>query len=257
MANVKRSRSKSNFKKLYESIPTGYSLSGGPTLRGGPYGFGFKKQLATVLNPATAEMEKQEQEELNQNVDDQARLLGKHHQLDPIVERNAADSQHAYLPGNYRENALEYSQNHMPDENFQIDTLIAGGTNDGTEDYLVDDIIDELDERDRQLSENNIGGYGGNYVMQLRPNLPSTPDNQIGHTSNKISNQHSSTTYGAVLAPKSFIPDEYIQQSNIEDEDSNGVDDSIELNQKSELKTSKIVERFVKLEISKLLKDLR
>ncbi len=249
MTNVKQTK----FKKLNESVPTGYSLAGGPTLRGGPYGLGHKKQLATVLNPATANIENQEQSELNQNVDDQARLLGKHQHLDPIVERNAADSQHAYLPGNYRENALEFSQIHLPDENFQIDTLIAGGTNDGTEDYLLDDIIDELDTREKELTE-NIGGYGGNYVTQLKPNLPFESKDEIGHSSYRNSSEHSSMAYGAVLSPKQFVPNDFIQQSNIDDENMNGVDDNIEMFQKSELKTNKIVETFIKLEIRNLLR---
>ncbi len=248
MVNVKQTK----FKKLYESIPTGYSLNGSPTLRGGPYGFGYKKQLATTLNPATANIEKQEQNELNQNVDDQAKLLGKHHQLDPIVERNVGDGQHAYLPGNYRENALEYSQIHLPPENFQIDTLISGGTNDGTEDYLLDDIIDELDEREKELTNESIGGHGGNYVTQLRPNIPNNK-NEIGHTAYELSPEHTSMAFGTVLSPRKFVPNEFTQQSNIDDENFNMVDDNIETFKKSDLKTNKLVEMFIKLEINKLL----
>jgi len=250
MSNVKRIKN----NKIKESVPTGYSFAGGPTLRGGPYGFGHKKQLATVLNPATDSVEKQEQEELNTNIDDQSRLNRKYGSiLDPLVERNVGDGQHAYLPGNYRENALEYSQIHLPPENLQIDASIAGPMNDGTEKYLVDDIIDELEERERELTE-SMGGVGGNYVFQIKPHLPPYQEQEnLGHSTYLASPEHTSMSYGAVLSPKNFVPNEFIQQADIDDNDSNGLDDSIELKQKTPLKTNKIVEAFIDLEINRLL----
>jgi hypothetical protein len=254
-------------KNLTEMIAGGSSVDGNPSFRGGPYGIGNRKQLAAYLNPATAKIAQQEQDEVNQNIEDQSWLLSKFKSPSDdqtkktdipdervVTERQGNDMFYKGLPGNYRENALEYSQNHMPEENFMVDTHLAGHQDESSAKYLIDDIIDDLEEREKSLSESD-----SNFYYQQKSALP-PQKKDIGHINlNVDKDKHYSMGYGAVLSPKSFIPDEYPQQSKMKDEDMDGISDDIDLNQKSELQqmTNESIKRLRLIIRNELIKELK
>lgn len=261
-------------------VAGGSSVDGNPSFRGGPYGAGHKKQLATVLNPATQAMEDQEQAELNQNVEDQAKInrnfkkgskppypmqdIHSDEELkrdvvakkyDPMLdERNDADAFYTHLPGNIGMNALEDPKRYVPDENLVVNKLRAG-VSDGTEEYLIDDIVAELeDDQDSkswlknligvELKEFGIGSGGGgaNYQNALPSAIDGEDldfrDNQekeeLGHQGLEAAKTYASGM-GGVLFPKKFVPSEWPQESSLIDKDMDGIADNIDKNERPEL----------------------
>lgn len=256
---------------IKELMGGGSSVDGAPSFRGGPYGIGAKQQLANTLDPSVQKMEDQEQAELNSNIENQQWGLSKwqwikgepfqdiggnpEHQrdmtsakrLDPVLdERNDADMQYSDLPGMPGMNALETPVQHVPNENLPVTDLRAG-SQDGTEDYLIDDIVDELETGhgepgyNKHVRKEGLFSGGGNATMQM-PNHYPDPDesdqatDNLGHTNQAGAEQSPSGGYGAIMAPKKFIPDEVPQESEILDHDLDGIADSIDLDQAPELK---------------------
>jgi len=270
---------KSDLNKLVEEIVKelmggsfpAYSVDGAPSFRGGPYGAGHKKQLANTLDPSVKAMEDQEQAELNQNVEDQIRInrnfkkgvvppykmqdvdsdpelkrdMAAAKKYDPVVaERNDADMFYTHLPGFPSMNALESPVQHVPNENLPVDTLRAGGQ-DGTEEYLIDDIIDELEREGKPgnyVQEQGAQG-GGNFWNQQKSELPPfyvDPDDQehaleMGHMQEPSAEYSPPATHGSIMFPRKFVPDEMPQESDMLDQDLDGIADGIDLNQPPEL----------------------
>jgi hypothetical protein len=252
---------------ISEEIPA-YSPNGGQTFRGGPFGTGNKRQLANPLDPSVQALEDMEQAEINQNVEDQAsinrnlRKGGPAHmqdihsspelerdmqaakKYDPIVERNQADQNYTDLPGFPAHNALEAPVQHVPNENLPVDTNRRGSGQDGTEEYIVDDIIDELErgEIPSQVRKEDAMGTSGGLRHQRKPALPpfyvdpEAHKDELGHMQQPGAENSPPATHGSVLFPKQFVPDETPQESGLVDLDNDGIDDSIDLNQSPELR---------------------
>lgn len=252
-----------------EILASGPSVDGSPSFRGGPYGIGHTRQIAGT-DPSVEKMTDQEHGEINKNVDKQAWVNPRRkHGTQPLTpmqdihgdpklkrdmastnpieeeqleERNSSDMQYTHLPGWPSMNALEASVQHIPNENQVVDSLRAG-VSDGTEEYLVDDIIDEL-EREGKPAYYKEGAQGSaNSTYQLKSELPpfyvSAPDsedNDIGHIHKPGAKKSPIGGMGTVMFPKQFVPHEWSQESEIEDEDHDGISDSIDLDQPPELR---------------------
>lgn len=249
---------KKKIKKIVEEVikelmAGGSSVDGDPSFRGGPYGIGNKKQLATVLDPSVQAIEDQEQAEINQNIEDQDWSLRKFKKSTPmppnsqLKERNDADARYSHLPGFPRMNALETPVMHVPDENFVVNDLRAGRS-DRTEEYLIDDIVDELEtygEPEYLKTYNEQGAAGGyNFVDQQKSALPpfyvkgnEAPEEQdpMSHLSHPPAEHTAAGGYGAVIFPKKFVPDDHVQQSNLDDDNENGIADNIDTGKAPEL----------------------
>lgn len=265
---------KRNIKPIKEIYAGGPHVDGNPTMRGGAYGYGNKNQMAAGLNPATQAIEDQEQDELNQNIEDQRKSLGKYAWLpgepfqdihadtdykkdltraknhDPVLERAEGMGAVGKLPGWPRENALEEPRLHLPLENLFIDNPLAGKS-DGTEDYIIDDIIDELEGRVVESLLRELGSAGGaNYPYSAKSYLPATKnkiEGQLGHQGMDPANSSPPGGYGAVLFPKNFIPKEWAQESDQEDIDMDGLPDDVDPDKKPPLEekfTSKAQARY-------------
>lgn len=128
-----------NLSDLYENAG---DPSGDVSFRGGPYGFGGSKQLVAI-NPATAAIEKQTQDEIGSNVDTQSWIMRKNRRLPPIEsqdlnqrtpaaaaikesdeilqEREASDILYRDLPGwPPQPNALVLQKDFVPDPDNKL-----------------------------------------------------------------------------------------------------------------------------------------
>lgn len=264
---------KDNLKKLIEKIIIQEYWSGGAFV-GSPlssmgvsstglsrvrnaYGHGGNEQLATKsLNPATQSMVDDEQEEINQNVEDQRWVINNKYpsvgakavlntlqraetdfqdtegrpeherEFDSIEdleevylqERTPSDIFYIDLPGNMRPNAIEDPRMFTP-------------PNETEGDYLIDDIIDELEDND-ELQEDTPVWRTPTPVNNREP-LVKRP---LGHASLPPA-EHTPGPGGASYIPfhKDFVPDEWSQIEDIEDEDMDGISDDRDLDQKPEL----------------------
>lgn len=240
------------------------SYDGAATFRGGPYGIGGRKQLVTI-NPATEKISKIEQNELNTNVEDQAYVnrkfktgMGPFYKAQDIntdidveaekeeiqlQERNVADSFYSHLPGFPQPNAIEYPVQHVPEENKMPNNLKAG-VHDGTDEYLIDDIVDEIEDS-ANLKEFAISDAGANDDYSKKSALPpffvnkkpNSKNLSLGHLYLEPADSSSVGSVGSVIFPKKFVPDDQpVQQSKIDDYDLDGISDDIDLDQPPEIK---------------------
>jgi hypothetical protein len=266
--SIKRLIEKTVSETIKEVIAGGGSFHGAPSFGGGPYGFGNKMQLKTNINPATRKIEKMEQDEVNANVEDQDFINRKFKtglapfykaqdiprgtdEVDEaekeeiqLFERNAADSLYTHLPGFPGHNAIEYPIQHVPEENKMPNNLRAG-VHDGTEDYVLDDIIDELEENENRLNEFALSGGGGHDAYNKKSALPpffakppevDSEEAEIGHLRMPSAEESPIGSAGAVMFPKKFVPNDKVpQQSDIFDYDLDGISDDIDLDQPSEI----------------------
>jgi hypothetical protein len=205
-----------------EVIGAGPSVNGNPSFRGGPYGHGNKKQLATNLNPATQKIEDQEQEEHNKNVKSQNWIDKKFPDPNEVVytsERNESDAfaPAPHLPGNRRENSIEAPEIHVPLEDPRE-----------TDKYLIDMIEEVLEE---------VGGLYPYSFKSTMPDLnPNNNEEEEGHFTLDPAKKSPGAGMGQVLAPKDFIPGEAPQQSKFEDSDLDGIPNHLDPNTEPELK---------------------
>lgn len=214
-----------------EIIAGGASVDGNPTFRGGPYGYGHKQQIATNLNPATKNIEKQEQDELNQNVDSiDWSLDGKYHdsKISDFLqtERTASDAfaPAPHLPGNRRENSLEAAEIHVPLEDPRE-----------TDDYVIDQLEEKvLEELLQELS--NEEGFTYSFPTTMPDLDPKNNPEKHGHFTLDPAKKSPGAGMGQVLAPKDFIPDENPQTSKFKDDDLDGIPNHLDPNTEPELK---------------------
>lgn len=247
-----------NIKKIIEEIVKeviagGSSVDGAPSFRGGPYGAGHKMQLAKQ-DPSVKAMEDEEQSEINQNIDDQAWVNNtrKHGARQPtpmqdihgkaelhrdmtsankfkkehfnINERMGADKFYSDLPGYPRPNAIEYPVQHVPDENMVV-TKMRAGRSDGTEEYLIDDIIDELEKEGKPAHYNNVeeSFTRASNAAQQRSAVPpfytdpfepedEGDDEPIGHMTEPGADHSPVGGMGAVMFPRKFVPEDIPKQ---------------------------------------------
>ena len=130
------------FPKLSDLYENAGDPSGDVSFRGGPYGFGGNRQLVAI-NPATAAIEKQTQDEINSNVDRRSWVIRTDRRLPPIEpqdsnerspagaaikesdeilqEREASDILYRDLPGwPPQPNALVLQKDFVPDPDNKL-----------------------------------------------------------------------------------------------------------------------------------------
>lgn len=248
-------------QELWSAVPSMGSSTGAMSMARNAYGHGGNEQLVMKgLNPATQAMVDDEQSEINQNIEDQRWSIHNKHssaggrailntlqddetnyqdtegrpederEFDSIEdleeeylhERNPSDIFYMDLPGNMRPNAIEDPQIHTPPNEIEGD-------------YLIDDIVDELEdynEEEIELQEDTPVWKIATPVNNREP-LVKRP---LGHTSLPPA-ERTPGPGGASYIPfhKDFVPDEWSQPEDVEDEDMDGIADDIDLDQKSEL----------------------
>lgn len=130
------------FPKLSDLYENAGDPSGAVSFTGGPYGFGGNRQLVAI-NPATAAIEQQTQDEINANVEHQSWIIRKDRRLPPIEsqdlnpripagaaikesdeilqEREASDILYRDLPGwPPQPNALVLQKDFVPDPDNKL-----------------------------------------------------------------------------------------------------------------------------------------
>lgn len=237
--NKKKKRTVRSLKELLKEFGSG-SVDGEFTFQGtGNYGRGGPRQLVGGLNPATQAIQDQEQAEINQNIEDQSKTLGKFKRKVPpfkladleandevdmtgtfieqtLVGARALPGDHFYrdLPG-YPEkvNALEKHVEHVP--RHQETQELEDYYNSQEERYL--DHLEFLDIED--LVEN--------LVRETLTSLNSTywlvnPKNHLDGIPANDNTQSNVTSRGAWLAsPKNFVPEDWetYQKHKYDDEE--------------------------------------
>lgn len=211
-------------------------VGGAGSFRGGPYGLGHKAQLATQqLNPATQRMEDQEQAEYDHNLLDVSRILDKELSADDMKlfyhdydmqnpspkEPVGFDSTVRKIGGSVvRDNTIVDPQSFIPHESPRT-----------TDEYLIDDIEDDLSDLDMEDLKNEYEEakkvMGEGTFMDLKTTFFSNPTNlnhdpkysqeTMGHTTIPTAVQVSSVGSGAVLFPKSFVPEDEVAKANKRD----------------------------------------
>ena len=196
------------------------SVDGSANFRGGPYGFGGISQLATKLNPATQKIKDIEDKEYNKNSEDLMRINGnrkvnkqiavKLSDFDVTPTISAPNRMETDMfapaphgPGNTRENNLVNPQTFVPMEKPRNE-----------DEYLIDDYINEI--IDEILYEGGFIDYS-NTLYSRETNLNLDPKNSketIGHTAVPTATNASCVGMGAVLLPKSFVPEDEIAKKN-------------------------------------------
>ena len=218
---------KKKVKKYVKEISS--AIDGNASFRGGPFGFGGKAQLAAPLNPATQAMSDQEQDELDQNIDSEEHILGKHKSpsqkfiLLKDLEKNStisaprgrepSDAQATMGAGSggrasSRENKIEEPKTFVPFEDPR-----------NTGDYLIDDMADEMADdivmnllgkrRNRKELNEMTSPAPSNASVALPPGVNIDPDDseeEAGHTTEPTAVDVTSVGMSSVLAPKSFVP---------------------------------------------------
>lgn len=212
------------------------SVDGEFTFQGtGNYGRGGPRQLAGGLNQATQALQDQEQAELNQNVEDQAKTLRKFkRKVEPfklpdlksndkvdmtgswneqtLVGSRALPGDHFYrdLPG-YPEkvNALEKHVDHVPSYDKELE--IQDYYKDQEEIYFDNVDLKELEEMVVEALTSLNSGY---WLVRPKDHLYGNPVND-----NTQSNITSRTTN--LASPKNFVPEDwsYEQEHMYDDED--------------------------------------
>jgi len=242
-------------QELWSAMPsTGLSISGLSMARNA-YGHGGRAQLAGNLNQATQKIVDKEQGEINRNVEDQRWIVRNKYpftpgkalynpkrdiertfqdiegrpedkgefqtakDVDPVLqERIPSDIFYTDLPGNMRHNAIENPEMHTPPNEIEGH-------------YLIDDIIDELEEEEITIEEDTPVWKVPIPVNNREPEVKKP----LGHASLPPA-KHTPGPGGASYIPfhKDFVPDEWPQPDK-EDEDMDGIDDKIDLDQPPEL----------------------
>lgn len=120
---------------------------------GGFFGFGGNKQIIKK-DPQVEKIEKQEQSEINQNLEDQNWILGKgildkNINLESTEETSLKDSKYLHFPGSLKLNRLEKPHTYIPDANKQ----------NYEEEYYLNDILPNGYEHTNSNTETlSIGG---------------------------------------------------------------------------------------------------
>ena len=180
-------------KLVKEEVPASASV------RGGPMGFGGKKQLAAPLNPATQAMENQEQDEFNRNIQNLDHVnsvrVDNKNKAGYIGERDEVEdsSQMSNLPGNVKDNTIEAPEMHTPQERAR-----------DTDDYLIDDMVNQF------LIEFSYGASGGVNRSSILPDLDDDVD------AIEPADISPGLGVGMLVAPADHIPEEAPQESEME-----------------------------------------
>lgn len=200
------------------------SVDGEFTFQGtGNYGRGGARQLVGGLNQATQALQDQEQAELNQNIEDQAKTLGKYKRIVPplklqdleatdkvdmmgqwteqtLVGSRALPGDHFYrdLPG-YPEkvNALEKHIEHVP--SYGVKQEVDDYYKDQEEKYY-DGL--ELKELEELVIETLTSLDSSHWLVRPKDHLYGNPVND-----NTLSNITSRTTN--LASPKNFVPEDW------------------------------------------------
>lgn len=190
--NIKVNKKKLLLQEIYGVDP---HFVGNPTFDGGFFGFGGNRQIIQK-DPQVEKIRKQEESEVNQNIQDQNWTMGKNNwekhlnlqdvntdniedQIDlPLSrvteERNAADSNYTHLPGSPAINAIENPQLHVP----------GAGRPDGTDEYLLDDELPGGYKHEYPNAEHlPLGGMG--MVITPKQFVPENEPNQYVHQESK------------------------------------------------------------------------
>ena len=190
---------------LNETMAAPSSVDGNASLRGGPYGRGHKRQLATMINPATQAIENQEQAELNRNIQNQdwvnnhgrgADNQSKQGSIQEVGEPSEFWGRSGDSAGNLRMGAIEAPEIHVPQERPE-----------DVDDYYGP-YVSELFEF--TMGASNAGGVNRSLVLP-------EPDDDVKPIEPAASTP--GTGMAMLVAPTDHVPEELPQQAKMSDEE--------------------------------------